>query len=217
MSESFGPLNTKAVSSPFPISYSLEGDMNSDHLYILLHGFMEKASKMVRRMRPLLPQNSLVLAPNGPFPLPEKSPSGYKVRYAWYFFDNIKNEYLIDYEFPTTLLKNLVIELGLANKKVTIIGYSQGGYLAPFLSMKLPKMERIIGMACVFKENLFPQELSCPYIQIHSEDDKMVSYEGSKSHFDSLNEKDKNGTFVTLKSAGHLYNEQYQEALKKLI
>ncbi len=201
------------IETQIKVQFHLTGNRESQNLFLVLHGFMEKGSKMLRRMQKALPKDALILSPNGPFPLPEKTNTGHKVRYAWYFYDNIKNEYLVDYQHSANLLLQLLIDLQFEKKKLTIIGYSQGGYLAPFLAEKCENIQQIIAIACVMKEEFLQSSISCPLTQIHAKDDKMVSYEKALSHFKSIEESHSKNQFITLESAGHFYNQQYHEAL----
>ena len=178
--------NSINIQTTTDVHYHLQGNLQSDKVYLALHGVMEKGSKMLRRISDVLPKDALILAPDGPFPIPIKNENGYNVCYAWYFYDNIKNIYLIDYEYSANLLHNLLVELQLDKKDLIIIGYSQGGYLAPFVAQKCSQAKYIIGLACVLKEDLFASKLTIPFSLVHSKTDKMVSYEGSKKYFDML-------------------------------
>jgi len=97
---------------------------NPKRVILLLHGYGEKAQKIFKRLIEYLPKDSLVIAPNGPFPLPVKTEDGYKLSFAWYFFDPIKDKFFIDYELPSELLKNFYQQLDLPDLPLTIIGRS---------------------------------------------------------------------------------------------
>lgn len=196
--------------------YHLSGDNDSDTVYLVLHGVMEKGSRMLRRMQEALPEDSLILAPDGPFPIPTKMETGYKVRYAWYFFDNIKNIYVIDYEYSANLLVNLLKALNFDHKKLVIIGYSQGGYLAPFVAQKSPQTKYIIGLACVFKQDLLPEKLTIPFTLVHGRQDSMVSYSGAFSNFEIISKYNKDCHFQTLENTDHFYNELFADTVTKI-
>ena len=61
---------------------------------------------------------------------------------------------LSDFLFNT--LKNL----NLLNKELFIIGYSQGGYLAPFVGLKCPNTSAVIGINCNYKTEFFNQKIN---------------------------------------------------------
>ena len=203
--------------TPTEMHYHLSGDINSDTVFLVLHGVMEKGSRMMRRMQQALPENALILAPDGPFPIPTKMKTGYKVRYAWYFFDNIKNIYVIDYQYSTNLLVNLLKALNFDKKQLVIIGYSQGGYLAPFVAQKSPQVKYIIGLACVFKQDLLAEKLTIPFTLVHGRQDSMVSYNGSFSNFEIISKYNKNCYFRSLENTDHYYNDCFADAVSKIL
>jgi predicted esterase len=195
--------------------FILSGNQNNDTLYLLLHGFNESGEKIFKRVSPLLHKDALILSPNGNFPLPVKKPDeGYTVNFGWYFFDNSSNTYFIDYDLPSEILINLIKELGLENKKLFIIGYSQGGYLAPFLALKHNNVKKVIAMACVFRHKLFESTPDFPMVAIHGTDDLMVSFEGQKQSVKEMKDKGMKIDFVPLEGAGHRLDDQFKQALK---
>lgn len=195
--------------------FILSGNQDNDTLYLLLHGFNESGEKIFNRVSPLLADDALILSPNGNFPLPEKKPDeGYTVNFGWYFFDNSTNTYFIDYDLPSEILINLITELGFQDKKLFIIGYSQGGYLAPFLALKHNNVEKVIAMACVFRHKLFDSTPSFPMVAIHGTDDLMVSFEGQKQSVEEMKTKGMEVKFIALEGAGHRLDDQFKRALK---
>jgi predicted esterase len=210
-------LKSTNITIPTNIQYHLRGDLNSSTVFLGLHGVLEKGSKMLRRLSEVLPEDALMLTPDGPFPIPIKEENGYKVRYAWYFYDNIKDIYVVDYEYASRLIKELLISLKLENKDLVIIGYSQGGYLAPFVAEKCSQTTYIIGLACVFKENLLSKRLTLPFSQVHSRIDKMVSFQGSHDHFNIISKYNNSGEFISLENEGHFYNDKYSEILSNIL
>ena len=57
-----------------------------------------------------------------------------KLRFAWYFFNPLTKTYFIDPSVPEKTITNLIHHLNLQDYKITFLGYSQGGYLAPFIA-----------------------------------------------------------------------------------
>lgn len=196
--------------------YILTGDLESDTLYLLLHGFNESGEKVYKRVAPLLPEEALILSPNGNFPLPvKKANEGYTVNFGWYFYDNTSNTYFIDYDLPSEILINLIKELGLEKKKLYIIGYSQGGYLSPFVALKHGKVEKVIGMACVFRHKMFDSSPDFPMVAIHGKEDLMVSFEGQKTSVEEMRAKNIDIEFVELKDSGHRLDDAFKKAISE--
>jgi predicted esterase len=196
--------------------YILTGAQDSDTLYLLLHGFNESGEKVYKRVAPLLPKDALILSPNGNFPLPiKKADEGYTVNFGWYFYDNSSNNYFIDYDLPSEILINLIKELGLEKKKLYIIGYSQGGYLSPFVALKHGNVEKVIGMACVFRHKMFDSSPDFSMVAIHGKEDLMVSFEGQKTSVEEMRAKNIDIEFVELKDSGHRLDDAFKKALSE--
>ena len=53
--------------------------------------------------------------------------------------------------------------------------------------------------------------------QIHSPHDLVVDYDEAKQEFDQLTLRGNSGEFITLNEAGHKLDQEYKEALQKLI
>ena len=198
--------------------FILSGDQESETLYLLLHGFNETGQIVHNRISPLLPKEALILAPNGNFPLPvKKADDGYTVNFGWYFYDNSSNSYFIDYDLPSEILINLLKELGLEKKKLYIIGYSQGGYLAPFVAQKHDNVQKVIGMACVFRHKMFDSIPSFPMVAIHGKEDLMVSFEGQKTSVNEMRAKNIDIEFVELKDSGHRLDDAFKKAISEYL
>ena len=119
-------------------------DKSSEKLYLLLHGYAESAKKIIYKTEHILDQDASILAPNGPFPLPVRLEDRFKLTYAWYFFDTIKKEYYIDHEYPSQFLKGLTQQVQPKASEVIILGFSQGGYLAPFVGQVIKNCKKVI-------------------------------------------------------------------------
>ena len=76
---------------------------NYDHIYLLLHGYAQSGEFIFLKLQSLFPSRSLILAPNGPFPIPQIFPSPslpqahntdhFLSQYAWYFYNAPKDQF----------------------------------------------------------------------------------------------------------------------------
>ena len=121
-----------------------------DQIILLLHGYSESGGGIFKKLEPLLPEKALVIAPNGPFPIPQRTPEGYRMGYSWYFYNPATDEYVFDMDTGIRFLRGLLEQLKLPNLPVRLIGFSQGGYLAPFVARALPQAKQVIGIGCEF-------------------------------------------------------------------
>ncbi|MGZ3708615.1 MAG: alpha/beta hydrolase [Bdellovibrionota bacterium] len=97
---------------------------------LLLHGYTESADRMMRRCESAMPPGALVVAVNAPFQVPVAVADGYRMGYSWYFYDFRTDEYVVGPETSIRMLSALMASLGAAELPVTLVGFSQGGYLA---------------------------------------------------------------------------------------
>ena len=190
---------------------------NPKRVILLLHGYGEKAQKIFKRLIGYLPEGSLVIAPNGPFPLPVKAEDSYKISFAWYFFDPIKDKFFIDYELPSELLKNFYQQLNLPNLPLTIIGYSQGGYLAPLVGEKIPQTSHVIGINCRFRYDKLKEVPNFKLDGIHGKNDIVVDPSRALESFEILKKRGLRGNFYLLENEGHLLSEPFKEKIKELL
>ena len=190
---------------------------NPKKVILLLHGYGERGQKIYKRLIDYLPKDVLIISPNGPFPLPVKTEEGFKLSFAWYFYDNIKEQFFIDYDLPSELLMNFYIQLNLPNLPLTIIGYSQGGYLAPFVGEKISQTSHVIGINCRFRYDKLKESLDFKLDGIHGKNDKTVDPLAALKSFEILKNRGVNGKFYFIENEGHHLNEPFKEKIKELI
>src|SRR5690349_8872786 len=95
-------------------------------LILILHGYTLSGKFMYDRLIGVCPEHAVVLAPNAPFPIPERKPDGsFRAGFSWYFYNPAKDDYFIDMRVSIELLTGLVRKLGLANLPIRIVGFSQ--------------------------------------------------------------------------------------------
>ena len=190
---------------------------NPKRVYLLLHGYLLSGSFMYKKLRDILPKDCAIIAPNGPFIVPVKKRDRFSPGFAWYFFDSYQKKFYINYEPGADFVKSLLIELGLIKKPITVIGYSQGGYLAPKIAQIVPSVDTVIGLACIFRSERFNLRSQVMYHQINSEADLIVNYKDAKEEFSLLRENGNVGQFISLKDTGHRLDDDYLNELKELI
>ena len=204
---------------PLKITHSVEAHfpVNPKKVYLLLHGYKQTGEFIFNQLRSVLPDDSVIIAPNGPFSLPVDKKDKFEMHYAWYFFDPKVRAYYIDYEPAAEFIKSLLIEMDIIRKPITVIGYSQGGYLAPKLAEIIPAIETVIGLACSFRNEKFEYRQSVIMHQINSKDDLIIDHEKAKEEFQVLRDRGNVGRFVSVEDTSHRLSEIYINELKTLI
>jgi predicted esterase len=188
-----------------------------DRVFLLLHGYSEKGEKMMKRIGKRIQKwaetkslSVLILAPNGLYPMPKSFPLGSRptsedllMGFAWYFYDQTKDEFLIDYKVPASTLKSLLEELNPQKKPTTIIGYSQGGYLAPFVGLEYEATHQVIGLNCSFRDELFSETPNFQLDQIQGKKDTIIDTTLCHSRFMRLKQRNTQGDFYWIADDDH--------------
>ncbi len=160
----------------FHIDYQLKGNDNNKQLIVLLHGYGQNSDIIYEDLKDIIDRSdSLWLIPNAPFPIPKVRQESILYRFAWYFYDRFKEEYFIDFQIPSDLLSGLINE-NYKDYQVIIVGYSQGGYLAPFAASKIHNIKKVIGINCNFRFDLMDFKIKHDLIHIHALNDQLVDY-----------------------------------------
>ena len=192
--------------------YHVEQTSTKKHIYLLLHGYQLDGNYMMRTFKPHL--FGKVIAPNGPFVVPTLKKDSYVPKFAWYFFDPKTRNYYISMDPAAKYLAFILEKENPNHYPVTIIGYSQGGYLAPKVAELIPEAIDIIGLACTFRSNKFTARKDISYWQINSQSDLVIDYQEAMLEFQKI--AGNAGQFYSLKNNGHKIDEDYLKILKEI-
>ena len=170
---------------------------------VLLHGYTESGRRIHRALAPFLPDDALILAPDGPFPLPVKSDKGLRLGHCWYLYNPETDEYVVDMRAAQQFARGLLNAQVPAGLPITIVGFSQGGYFAPFLAQVEPRIRRVVGIACQFLDEELEGELSFELHGIHGEQDQVVDPSVAARSHRKLLARGVKGTFTVIPGAAH--------------
>jgi predicted esterase len=197
--------------------FELRKPQEPKELVILLHGFSESGHRMFTKLEGLLPKDSVVLAPNGPFPMATHAGDHYKIGYSWYFYDPLTDEYLIEMETALNFVVGAVGQLGFDHLPVRIIGFSQGGYLAPFLGQRLNHTRQVIGVGCQFLDEELSDKISFRMDGVHGADDSIVDPEKARVSHAKLVSRGIVGKFRLLQGAQHRIGDAESDPMRLAI
>lgn len=141
---------------------------------LLLHGLAERGKRIYRKLLPYLPQDALVIAPNAPFPIPRNKEGRLDFGHSWYFFDKFEQKYFINQDLAKYWLRDLLKIENPNALPVTIIGFSQGGYLAPLVGKEVPETKLVVGLACEFRRKLIQEKPAFPMVAVHGDQDQII-------------------------------------------
>lgn len=201
----------------FDHDYFIKVPEKPKRIYVLLHGYLLDGEFMFNKLGSVIPEDGIIVSPNGPFPVPVKKNNQFAPRYAWYFFDPGKKIYYINYEPAAYFMRTFLQRIWPFELPMTLIGYSQGGYIAPKIAEIVPLVDTVVGMACTYRNSRFEFRDEVKLHQINSEVDPMVDIENSKKEFNILADRGNLGQFITLSESGHKIDEHYLAELKNLL
>jgi predicted esterase len=198
--------------------YHLISKGEPKRLYLLLHGYAERGRRIYRKLEGIIPEDSVILCPNGPFPLPEFNEGKVRIGYAWYFFDRREQKYLINQVVPVDFIMALLKELKLDSLPCTVIGYSQGGYLAPFIGQSHEKVDHVIGINCEFKKSILEDHFPFKLDGIHTKKDEKVPLDHAVERFQELKDAYSfKGELILLENGTHAIDQEIIDTVSKLL
>jgi len=200
----------------WPFNHQIRGDDNSDRLLILLHGYQQNGQWMQQRFTNLS-FSGQVIAPDGLFPVPYKSKTGWRLTYSWYFFEPENNVYVIEMDRAIEYLLRGLKKYLAGKKEVCIAGFSQGGYLAPFLAKAIPQTTQVIGLSCRFRSEKLTEQLNFRLHAIHGEKDGSVDIERAQACFDEIIGHGNQGSFNRIAGLGHEVNDSAITLVSRLL
>lgn len=214
------------VSVPLPFDAEIMPPTGKPReVIVLLHGFMESGKRALSKMGPGLPevvsQRALVIAPNAPFVLPippEKPGEPYRAGFSWYFYDRVTKEYYVDMETAVIFLSEGLRKLGVEDLPKRLIGYSQGGYLAPIAATRLRDVKQVIGISAEYLNEEIQLPAHYRLDGIHGELDEVVPIrEGIESHQTTIQNHRLVGEFEKISGMGHKIDASAKAALRKIL
>jgi predicted esterase len=202
--------------STWVADYMLRRPEKAARLAILLHGYSLRGEWMFHKLEKSLPDDMVILSPSAPFPVLKRTGDEIGLGYSWYFYDARVDEYWIDMKVATDFVVNLVKRLGLETFPSTILGFSQGGFLAPLVAASLPSCKQVIGIASEFLVDEIPLPIPYRMDQIHGDLDDTVLLDKAARSFAQLKERGVVGEFRTIPGLGHKIDGQVRAIVREL-
>jgi predicted esterase len=202
------------------------GGAKPSRVFLLLHGYSQDGQHIYKRLESAIlawEQSSggqaLIVAPSGTYPQPTRGENGWRVGYSWYFYNDETDEYYIDMENAVLLLNGIVAQAtgNAAKVPVTVIGFSQGGYLAPFFAKSCPQVDHVIGIGCEFLKDEIADPIRFRLDGIHGADDEVVDGLNSRKSHAALLARGVQGSFQLLSGEGHRISLAISERVKLLL
>lgn len=196
-----------------PMTYLHLNQRAGKPLLIFLHGYSDNAAGVVRRCFPSLDSRYEILAINGPFPIPVRHGEGWKRAFAWYFADSAKNEVLIHPAVAANAVESIIGELDLVDRPKILIGFSQGGFLIPFVLPRLQNVRKLFGIGAAYRAADYSGPLTISLDAIHGVKDEIITLENSKSSFENLRTLNPHGQYFQFEDLAHTMNDESRALL----
>ena len=202
----------------FPVDYELTGSLNSEKVAVFFHGYGQHFGFMKKKFQSLF-QDTQLLFINGIYPLaPDLSVDikKIKLRFAWYFFNPLTNQYFISPDTPALVIKNLLFSLKLESKKLLFLGFSQGGYLAPFVAKSFAK-STVISINSNIRYDLLPAKNDFKFFSINGSLDKVVNPQNAKNSTDVFSQQGNEAIHRAVPTSGHEIDSELINACRQVI
>lgn len=184
---------------------------------LFLHGYRQSGRTGLAFLQNAFAPDDWVVAPDGLFPSPYKSAAGVRLGYAWYFFDPESNVYLMDMSAAVEYLKALLAELNPGNLPMSIVGYSQGAYVAPYLGEVCSQTRQVVMVNGRYRDEDIQQVYPFYLDAVHGENDLVVDYKRSQTCHQAMLSLGNQGQFVSVPGTGHQVSEALTRALASVL
>ena len=206
------------VPAEIPFDYVLrEAESGAPReLILLLHGYSESGRRIFSKLASHLPVDSVVLAPNAPFAFAERAEEKYRMGYSWYFYNFQTDEYVIDMTTALQFLETGIERLGYGALSLRIVGFSQGGYIAPFLGQRMKQTAQVIALHSTYLHEELGSRLDFRADNVVGEQDEIVEPDNSERSFWEISKRSKGGDFFKL-PVGHRIDDQVARKVGELV
>lgn len=206
------------VSLPISYRYIPAHDGTAKETVVLLHGYAERAERILRLLADAVPKSANILVPNAPFPVPIQREAGWKEAYSWYFYDPSTRSMVVSPETAIQAMKYLIHQRLGATVPLRLVGFSQGGYFAPLLAQALPQVRQAICIAAQFPARYYPERPGMFRLDaINGALDEVCPLETSKAEFSALTSRGWSGEFVSLPETAHRIDDAVRAQVARLL
>ena len=223
---------SRTYSYTLPMRYRLfapklgdaEGFGADDGLVVCLHGYQDHALSMIKRLgwwdANLESEMALpfqVLAVNAPFPVPVRTKAGFIEAYAWYFRDTDRGFTIASPQQTAERVAELLTEIGVAGRPIVIFGFSQGGYLAPFVARHIPNLKSLICLGSGYPPEPYLHLKPTKIYALHGEQDETIPLAASRQAHAALLTTGFQGEFLTLPGLDHRVDPQAEPLVRRCL
>lgn len=159
-----------------------------------------------------------ILAVNAPFPVPIWKATGFIEAYSWYFRDTSRDIMIVHPSTTAQRIATLIAQEIPAQQPLAIFGFSQGGYLAPFLGKLLPNLKSIVAVGSGYPPEPYSEVDKRVHVHaIHGMADDRWPFEASKATHTKLIESGFKGEFHAIPDLDHRVDPMLSPLVQRLV
>lgn len=193
------------------------GQENSP-IVLLLHGYQQTAEWIFQKLADVVPDTYEVIALDAPYLVPIQVENGpWRLGYSWFFYSTRLQWFPIPMTVGVDYVLSWARHQGVKDRIATIVGYSQGGYLAPFLAQRLPRVKQVVGVHCRFRHEDLGSAGGFRLDALHGAEDTKVPPEPSQESHRQLRARGWQGDFHLLPHLGHTVTAELKDHLLQLL
>lgn len=214
------------IQTTIPFDPHMRKPADPKGLVLLLHGYDQVGKYMQAKLDKYIPQDWAYISPNalfpiphwdGQFPAPGWREQNLRLGYTWYFYQSKTKEYFIDMQPALEFLETGVRKLGFNDLPKIVVGFSQGGYVAPFIAQKLKHVRQVVCISSEFIPERLPDKLPFRLDGIFGDSDSIADIEAAKETHAKCLSKGISGEFHTVAGASHDISPSVGEALRNVL
>lgn len=213
------------LSSPYDVH--APGGEADGSLLVALHGQGMSAQSFRRHVMPCVPDGRTALLPQAPLPFEVRREAGIRQGNGWYVYLGDEEGFLrwmdLTGEWVLGIVDTVVRERGLDPARVSLLGFSQGGYLAGYLGIRnAARFERLVVAGARIKHEVLADAARAaagfPLLCVHGDEDPSVSVEAVRRSVDVVAAAGPDAVLQTY-PAGHavLKNPSCQAAVRAFL
>lgn len=198
------PSRPKVVTArPFelevPVHVHLPSGESDGSLLVALHGMGMSAGSFARHVLPATPPGTTLLLPQGPLPYEIRRDSGIRQGNSWYVYLGDEEPFLRSMqrteEWLLAAVDDAVDSLDLDPARVSLLGFSQGGYLAGYVGIRNSlRFRRLVVAGGRIKHEVLADaareaaRTPLQVLAVHGEQDESVGLEAVRASVGAIGE-----------------------------
>lgn len=209
MHSNFKKVDSGNVSFKIDRSYELIESGRKDHpkpLIVYLHGYRQALKDFREQCQGFLQAEAFHLFIQAPYPVYDKSGNKPVEQWgsAWYLYDGNQEQFISSLEKTSQFLIEIIKKKNRVYNcnRITVFGYSMGGYLAGYLALTHPELiHDLIVYGCRLKTEIVSDYHSHHHqriLAVHGERDKYVDSMAQKKEIEYLREQQLDAAFISV-------------------